>query len=144
MGRENIAVLRGSLDDARRRDVGKTASQDEMICVGCSYGGTGCFEITLSDQRGKRIATREELPARSIGMIGRILLACVALINGKTSVRRLDPLCCIQRLPGLRRRVPHRIESRKITIELAQPTESRHAPRRRPLQPKKQGEQLSG
>ena len=52
--RDNVAALRGSLDDARRRDVGKTASQDEMVWIRDLYGGAGRFEIALPDQTGKK------------------------------------------------------------------------------------------
>ena len=86
---------------------------------------TGYFEIALPDQRGKCIAVGEKFRTRGIGMIGSMLLACVALIDRKTCMGRLDPLQCIQRLPGLRRRVPNRIERFKILIARAQPGERR-------------------
>ena len=101
---------RGSFNDARRRNVGKSASQDEMIWIGCSYGGTGCFEIALPHQPGKRIAAGKKVCARSIGVIGSMLLVCVALINRTSSIGWLDPLQRIQRLPRLHRRAPDRVE----------------------------------
>ena len=77
-------------------------------------------------------------------MIGRMLLVCIALIGRQTCIGRLDPLYCIQRLPRLCRCVPDHIKNFKFTIALAQPTDSCRATRRRPPQPKKQGEQLIG
>src|SRR4029079_812397 len=43
--RDNVAAPRGSPDDARRRNVGKTASQNEMVWIRGLYGGAGRFEI---------------------------------------------------------------------------------------------------
>ena len=63
-----------------------------MIWVGRFYGGTSCFEIAPPDQRGEGIAAGKKFRARSIGMIGSMLLACVALIDGKTCIGRLNLL----------------------------------------------------
>ena len=114
----------GGIDDAARRSVGEAAAEHELMGVAGFDGGARQSEIALRDQAGERVAIGSESGARRIGPVGRFLL------DGAALVRRIAPIgrgYARQRgesLPGLRGRLPGRVEMREIALTLVEPADN--------------------
>jgi hypothetical protein len=142
--RDDIAMASGGIDDAARRQVGEAGAEHEMVRVGDLDGAARQREITLRDVRGEVVAIAGEPGAPWIGAIGRLLISGAALVGRVSAIRCVDVRKRRQTIPGAGRRLPARIENRKVAMSLLEPIERGLAARTCRRQAEKKAEQLLG